>query len=131
MALHASAATADGGGDDVVSIDNGLVRGESAVGGRHFLGIPYAAPPVGNLRWQPPTAAGRWRGVLDATEFAPHCAQIATPFGLASTSEDCLYLNVFTPFKHGDEDGDCDEGKGQGHDDDRGRGHKKDLPIMV
>ena len=49
------------------------------------------------LRWQPPQPAASWSGVRDATQFAPHCPQLAGPFGLASTSEDCLYLNVFTP----------------------------------
>ena len=62
-----------------------------------FLGIPYAAPPVGALRWQPPQPAASWSGVRDATKFAPHCPQSASPFGQASTSEDCLFLNVFTP----------------------------------
>jgi para-nitrobenzyl esterase len=52
---------------------------------------------VGDLRWQPPQAHPRWKGVRDATRFGNHCPQDATPFGLASTSEDCLFLNVFTP----------------------------------
>jgi para-nitrobenzyl esterase len=62
-----------------------------------YLGIPYAAPPVGALRWEPPHAAASWRGIRQATSFAPHCPQPASPFGVASTSEDCLYLNVFAP----------------------------------
>jgi para-nitrobenzyl esterase len=62
-----------------------------------YLGIPYAAPPVGALRWEPPHAAASWSGVRQATSFAPHCPQPASPFGVASTSEDCLYLNVFAP----------------------------------
>ena len=62
-----------------------------------FLGIPYAAPPVGALRWRPPHPAAPWIGIRDATKFAPHCPQSASPFGQASTSENCLYLNVFTP----------------------------------
>jgi len=69
----------------------------SAGAADEFLGIPYAAPPVGALRWRPPQPAARWSGVRDATQFAPHCAQSASPFGQASTSEDCLYLNVLTP----------------------------------
>ncbi|MET9088010.1 carboxylesterase family protein [Streptomyces sp. NPDC004237] len=71
----------------------GLVKGEVD----EFLGVPYAAPPVGALRWQPPRSAARWPGVRDATRFAPDCAQSAGIFGQASTSEDCLYLNVYTP----------------------------------
>jgi para-nitrobenzyl esterase len=102
-----SAGTAGGGpvagtgGGPVAGTANGAVRGVAVPisGGAvdEFLGIPYAAPPVGALRWQPPQPAARWTGVRDATKFAPHCAQLASPFGQASTSEDCLYLNVFTP----------------------------------
>jgi para-nitrobenzyl esterase len=76
---------------------NGAVRGLANGTVDEFLGIPYAAPPVGPLRWQPPQPAARWPGVRDATKFAPHCPQPASPFGQASTSEDCLFLNVFTP----------------------------------
>jgi para-nitrobenzyl esterase len=74
----------------------GAVRGQ-AVGGIHeFLGIPYAAPPTGKLRWQAPEPPAHWKGVRSATKFAPHCPQSASPFGRASMSEDCLFLNVFT-----------------------------------
>src|ERR1700722_20142989 len=58
---------------------------------------PYAAPPVGPLRWRPPQPAARWSGTREATAFAPHCPQPPSAFGVASTSENCLYLNVFTP----------------------------------
>lgn len=81
----------------IAHTEQGLVRGTQAQGVRSFLGIPYAAPPVGSLRWRPPQPATAWHGIRDATGFAPHCAQPATPFGVASTSEDCLYLNVYTP----------------------------------
>src|SRR5262245_5153504 len=91
LALQASAALADPGGNGAVVTDNGPVKGESVAGVRRFLGIPYAAPPVGNLRWKPPAAPARWRGNLDATQFAPHCPQVATPFGIGGTNEDCLY----------------------------------------
>ena len=60
-------------------------------------GIPYAAPPVGPLRWRPPQPAARWAGIRDATAYAPHCPQPPSAFGVASTSENCLYLNVFRP----------------------------------
>jgi para-nitrobenzyl esterase len=76
---------------------NGAVRGTSSGPVNEFLGIPYAAPPVGALRWRPPQPAASWPGVREATQFAPHCPQLASPFGPASTSEDCLFLNVFTP----------------------------------
>ena len=84
-------------GGPVTVTANGAVRGLADGAVDEFLGIPYAAPPVGPLRWQPPQPAASWSGVRAATAFAPHCPQLAGPFGQASTSEDCLYLNVFTP----------------------------------
>ncbi|MFZ0737443.1 MAG: carboxylesterase family protein [Candidatus Acidiferrales bacterium] len=82
----------------VVFTFDGFVRGTvNAAGVGEFLGIPYAAPPVGALRWSPPVPHAPWFEPLDATEFANHCPQPASPFGIASTTEDCLYLNVFTP----------------------------------
>jgi para-nitrobenzyl esterase len=93
----ATTASAHPGRAPVVATTGGLVRGVAAGANDHFLGIPYAAPPVGALRWQPPAPAARWSGIRDAGAFAPHCAQPAGPFGVASTDEDCLYLNVFTP----------------------------------
>ena len=89
-------AAASGSGP-VVGTTNGPVRGLANGAVDEFLGIPYAAPPVGALRWQPPQPGASWSGVRDATRFAPHCPQPATLFGQASMSEDCLYLNVFTP----------------------------------
>jgi para-nitrobenzyl esterase len=77
---------------------DGLVHGTVTPAGiREFLGIPYAAAPVGNLRWRPPVPHVPWFQTLDATHFANHCPQPASPFGIASTTEDCLFLNVFTP----------------------------------
>jgi para-nitrobenzyl esterase len=93
-ALSASAA---GSRAPVAATANGEVRGLANGAGDEFLGIPYAAPPVGALRWRPPQPAASWPGVRDATQFAPHCPQLAGPFGQASTSENCLFLNVFTP----------------------------------
>src|ERR1700733_5012468 len=84
-------------GGPIAGTANGAVRGLADGAVDEFLGIPYAAPPVGALRWQPPQPAASWSGVRDATQFAPHCPQLAGPFGQASTSEDCLFLNVFTP----------------------------------
>ena len=81
----------------VVGTANGAVRGLANGAVDEFLGIPYAAPPVGALRWRPPHPAASWPGVRDAIQFAPHCPQPSSPFGQASTSEDCLFLDVFTP----------------------------------
>ncbi len=83
----------------VVQTDKGSVRGFKKDGVYSFLGIPYAAPPVGNLRWRPPAAAGRWQGTRDATQFANTCPQVTELGAFAgppSITEDCLYLNVFT-----------------------------------
>jgi len=84
----------------VVTTMDGAVRGKAAGATDEFLGIPYAAAPVGPLRWRPPQRAARWSGERDATTFAPHCTQPASPFGLSNSSEDCLYLNVFAPAGH-------------------------------
>ncbi len=97
MTNSGASVSSGGGSRPVVATAGGLLRGTTAAGTREFLGIPYAAPPVGNLRWQPPQPAARWTGVRAATSFAPHCPQTASPFGVASTSEDCLYLNVYAP----------------------------------
>ena len=81
----------------VVATADGAVRGRVAGPAREYLGVPYAAPPVGPLRWRPPQAVRAWTGVRAARAFAPHCAQPASRFGVRSTSEDCLYLNVYAP----------------------------------
>ncbi|WP_431311398.1 carboxylesterase family protein [Paraburkholderia aromaticivorans] len=60
-----------------------------------YLGIPYAAPPVGDLRWTPPRPHVPWTGVLDVTKFGSHCAQTAEVVGAPSISEDCLFRNVY------------------------------------
>jgi para-nitrobenzyl esterase len=91
----ASAAPAAAG--SVVATHFGPVRGKTVSGISEFLGIPYAAPPTGRLRWHAPEPPARWRGVRAATAFGAHCPQSAGPFGSASnTSENCLFLNVFT-----------------------------------
>lgn len=74
-----------------------LKTGEQAIG---FLGIPYASPPVGQLRFKPTQPPQKWDGVQNVTEFPKRCMQTdRSPFHspAAGQSEDCLYLNVFTP----------------------------------
>ena len=78
-------ATPAGAGDasndaSVVRTAGGLVRGTVGTGFRAFLGIPFAAPPVGSLRWKAPQSAGSWSGVRDATAFGNACAQAPAPF---------------------------------------------------
>ena len=77
--------------------EEGPVRGVATAATRVFRGIPYAAAPVGSLRWQPPQRPALRRGVLDATQFASHCPQIGGPMGIASATENCLFLNVWAP----------------------------------
>ncbi len=88
------------GAAPVVRTADGVVRGAATSGaGDAFLGLPYAAPPTGNLRWRPPHLPAGWRGVRDATQFAPSCPQPTkgNPFlPPGALSEDCLYLNVYT-----------------------------------
>jgi para-nitrobenzyl esterase len=64
-----------------------------------FLGIPYAEPPVGALRWAPPVTRTPWTTPLDASTYGDRCAQVGGAFGEASTSEDCLFLNVYVPHR--------------------------------
>lgn len=85
---------------DVLDTTHGPVVGTVDNHMRQFRGIPYAAPPVDNLRWRPPVAPQPWIQPRDATEFGNVCAQNTScfpGFGHHSTTEDCLYLNVFTP----------------------------------
>src|SRR5262249_52469278 len=87
---------------DVVTVEGGQLRGARAGGVRVFKGIPFAAPPVGALRWKPPQPVVAWSGVKAADRFGAQCMQEPYPAGspYASapqpTSEDCLYLNVWT-----------------------------------
>ncbi|MDF5752832.1 carboxylesterase/lipase family protein [Spongiactinospora sp. TRM90649] len=91
-----ASATADRGA--LVTTDGGRLQGVVADDHRSFSGIPYAAPPVGELRWASPRPAVPWAGRRDATRPGPACAQTAGMLGeKRSLSEDCLYLNVTTP----------------------------------
>ncbi|HVV46336.1 MAG TPA: carboxylesterase/lipase family protein [Bryobacteraceae bacterium] len=92
-------------GADQVRVSGGLLEGTagSKAGIRAFLGIPYAAPPVGAKRWRAPEPAAKWTGVRAADKFGNRCMQ-TTPFPdmvfqSKAESEDCLYLNVWTPAK--------------------------------
>ena len=101
-AAGAVAAPGSGGPSPIVRTDDGLVRGADVAGVDSFLGLPYAAPPTGNLRWRPPQPAAAWSGVRDATTFGPSCPQDTNPkanpfLPPGPISEDCLYLNVYTP----------------------------------
>jgi para-nitrobenzyl esterase len=100
------ASPVSGGANPIVRIDDGLVRGTTAGTVDEFLGIPYAAPPTGNLRWRPPAPPTSWEGVRDATQFGPSCPQPPSPFAPPGPiSEDCLYLNVYAPTLRSSDEG--------------------------
>jgi para-nitrobenzyl esterase len=83
-----------------VKTDAGLVQGISSDGLTVYRGVPFAAPPVGPLRWREPQPVAPWTGVRPTTAFAPACMQtgVSMPGEAPPTvSEDCLYLNVWTP----------------------------------
>jgi len=87
-----------------VHIDTGVVAGQASGAGEVFKGIPFAAPPVGPLRWKPPEPAASWTATRDASAYGPACPQVVDPGGRPNgggyagpISEDCLNLNVFAP----------------------------------
>src|SRR5205807_852192 len=94
-----------------IRVTGGLVTGTPTIqwvpGVRLFRGIPYAAPPVGDLRWRPPQPVVPWKGVKAADHFSPACMQPPTETtgssawheGLVPISEDCLYVDVWTSAK--------------------------------
>lgn len=89
-----------------VRVDAGWLEGtRDGDGLDRYLGVPYAAPPIGELRWQPPRSVTPWHGVRTAAELPPRCAQVGVE---GPGNEDCLYLNVFVP---------------EGH-------HRKPLPVL-
>ena len=93
-----------------ITLSQGVLDGRTSEGVDSFKGVPFAAPPVGDLRWRPPAAAPAWTGVRDASAFGPACMQRSPYEPNLAVSEDCLTLNVWTP-------------------SDRPRGAK--LPVMV
>jgi para-nitrobenzyl esterase len=99
----------------VVRTTEGAVQGIVRNGISEFLGIPYATPPVGDLRWRPPQAHAAWTDTLEAKKNGNTCPQI-TELGVfagpVSVTEDCLYLNIFTPHTNG-------------------KGNGKKLPVLL
>jgi carboxylesterase type B len=81
----------------IVSTSDGTLAGKHAEGVAQFLGVPYAAPPTGKLRWQAPRPARPWRGIREATAYGSECPQSASSSGPQQDTESCLFLNVFMP----------------------------------
>ncbi|HEX2315310.1 MAG TPA: carboxylesterase/lipase family protein [Thermomonospora sp.] len=105
LILGGPAVPATGADGPSVLTRYGEVRGTAGPTAHSYLGIPYAAPPVGTLRWKPPAPPARWQGVRDASVPGNPCMQRSEPTpwgdlaGPGTPSEDCLYLNVYTPAK--------------------------------
>jgi para-nitrobenzyl esterase len=97
---------------DTVTVDGGQISGTAASGVRAFKGIPFAAPPVGELRWKAPRPLVAWKGVRAADAFGAPCMQepypASSPYATSGVTaaappkEDCLYLNVWTAAAAGD-----------------------------
>ena len=114
-------AWADSGDHRAIVTEGGPLKGTTVGGVKEYLGIPYAAPPVGSLRWTPPQSFGKWHGVLHATQFGSECPQSG------GGNEDCLFLNVYAPKADDHED----EAQGRGpkhHHDDK---HREGRAVMV
>jgi para-nitrobenzyl esterase len=92
--LAGSAATAP---SDQVTVATGALKGVVNGDVVAFKGIPFAAPPVGDLRWRAPQPPASWNGVRDAASFGPACMQDLQGFDMGALSEDCLTLNVWAP----------------------------------
>src|ERR1700722_245274 len=85
-----------------VMTESGMISGVSASGLSVYKGVPFAAPPVGDLRWRAPIPAAPWIGTRKADAFAPACMQVGVSMPGETppvVSEDCLYLNIWTPAK--------------------------------
>jgi para-nitrobenzyl esterase len=100
MTMSGSSSAADAPAPQLhVATADGKLVGTVSQGAREFLGVPYAAPPVYEKRFAPPAPVTRWKGTRDATKQAPACIQfqISGVSNAQATSEDCLYLDVYTP----------------------------------
>ncbi len=116
LAAGLAVVAAASGASLTIKTAEGVVRGKTIDNGkvRVFLGLPYAAAPLGELRWKAPAAPAKWKGVREATAYGSRCMQAHVfddmVFQDAGPSEDCLFANVFTPAD---------------------AGPKKKLPVMV
>jgi para-nitrobenzyl esterase len=124
-----------------VTAPDGTFQGKPDTTGtmREFLGIRYAQPVIGQLRWKAPQPLTPAVATQDATQFGNHCPQAAGAYGNATSTEDCLFLNVFAPNLRGDHDGKSEHDHGGDHDgrgdhDQDGKGghdNNEAFPVMV
>ena len=110
--------------DPAIVTESGPLKGVVTAQINEYLGIPYATPPVGALRWMPPRPFGRWHGVFQATQFGSECPQTDTS-GSFVGDENCLFLNVYTPKIRKNQDKDNGHKVNKDHDEDDG------LAVMV
>jgi len=110
--------------DPAIVTESGPLKGVDTAQMNEYLGIPYAAPPVGTLRWMPPKPFGRWHGVFQASQFGNECPQTDTS-GSFVGDENCLFLNVYTPEVRKNQDKDNGHKVYEDHDKDDG------LAVMV
>ena len=102
--LAAAASLATAAVAQQVLTESGTISGVSANGLSVYKGVPFATPPVGDLRWRPPMPAAAWTGTRKADAFAPACMQVGVSMPGETppmVSEDCLYLNIWAPAKDG------------------------------
>jgi para-nitrobenzyl esterase len=99
IVFAANAAAEVGQPTSVLQIDSGPLRGVDDGAVKSYVGIPYAAPPIGRLRWRPPQAPSAWNETFDANHSPSACAQNADlgAFATSGGKEDCLYVNVHVP----------------------------------
>lgn len=101
VAVETNVGIAQSSTQPTVAIDSGKLQGMVTDGVSAFKGVPYAAPPVGELRWRPPQSPAKWQGVRAANQYGADCMQLPFPSDAAPLgtppAEDCLYLNVWRP----------------------------------
>ena len=95
---HAASTTSPAcSANTTVQTDKGSVCGVTSDGITTYFSVPYAAAPVGSLRWRPPQPHAPWSGVLASTQEAVECTNVFTQFTNATSSEDCLNLKIMVP----------------------------------
>src|SRR5687768_7209407 len=101
QSYHLLAIVSNDSDNSIVQTEYGYIQGLITTTSRLFLGIPYATPPVDDLRWENPIEPSSWNDILQCTTISPGCIQNVPTSQLWSTtdefSEDCLYLNIYTP----------------------------------
>jgi para-nitrobenzyl esterase len=101
VAMGMSISDVEGADPLLVRVDGGLIRGRMENGVDRFMGLPYAAAPIGKLRWRDPQPVASWQGIREASDPGPRCIQSARSQSNATVqapmSEDCLYLNLWRP----------------------------------